>query len=136
MVNLLTAAQNPSILIPLAGFLAIFLFCLGVLQFRRQLIARKEMLEKIKSGGETIEMQYEGPLPESDASASKNAVLNFFVKLGNRIRPEKPENNSIRRVRFLKAGIRYTRSGAIFWGVKCFLLALFQVGSLLYGYNV
>lgn len=130
MVNLLTAAQNPSILIPLAGFLAIFLFCLGVLQFRRQLIARKEMLEKIKSGGETIEMQYEGPLPESDASASKNAVLNFFVKLGNRIRPEKPENNSTRRVRFLKAGIRYTRSGAIFWGVKCFLLALFFVTFL------
>jgi tight adherence protein C len=125
MVNLLTAIQEPSILIPLAGFLAIFLFCLGVLQFRRQLSTRKEMLEKIKSGGETIEMQYERPLPERNASASKNALLNFFVKLGNRVKPEKPEDYSTRQVRFLKAGIRNIRSGAIFWGVKCFLLALF-----------
>jgi tight adherence protein C len=125
MVNLLIAVQNPSILIPLAGFLAIFLFCLGVLQFRRQLINRRELLKRIKSSGETIEMQYEGPLLEIDASTSKNAFLNFFVKLGNRVRPEKPEDNSTRRVRFLKAGIRHNKSGAIFWGVKCFLLVLF-----------
>ena len=125
MVNLLTAIQNPSILIPVAGFLAIFLFCLGVLQFRRQLITRKEILEKIKFSGETIEVQYEEPLPEIKASASKNAFFNFFVKLGNRIKPEKPENNATRRVRFLKAGIRHHNSAAIFWGVKCFLLVLF-----------
>jgi tight adherence protein C len=136
MVNMIDILQSPTLLIPFVGFLAIFLFCLGILQFRRQLITRKEMLEKIKAGGEPVDMHYEGPLPETNTSASKNALLNFFIKLGNRIRPEKSGDTSIKRVRFLKAGIRHQRAGAIFWGVKCFLMLLFFVIFLVLRFSV
>jgi tight adherence protein C len=136
MANIIAILQNATILIPFAGFLVIFLFWLGVVQFRRQRITRKDMLEKIKAGGESMEMHYEDLLPETNTHSPKNVLLNFFIKLGYRVKSEKAEDNSIKRVKFLKAGIRHKKAGVIFWGVKCFLTILFFIIFLVLRFSV
>jgi tight adherence protein C len=127
MVNMINAINEPTILISFAGFLVIFLFCIGILQLRRRLILKKEVLERIRAGGEVVDRSYEGSLPETERSAPKNTIFNVFIKLGNRLSSEKSEDDSIKRMRFLKAGIRNPKAGLILWGVKCFLAALFLV---------
>jgi tight adherence protein C len=125
MVNMINALNDPTILIPFAGFLVIFLFCIGILQLRRRLILRKEVLERIRASGEVVDRSYEGSLPETNLSAPKNTISNIFIKLGNRLRSEKSEDDSMKRIRFLRAGIRNPKAGLILWGAKCFLAALF-----------
>jgi tight adherence protein C len=125
MVNMINAINDPTILIPFAGFLVIFLFCIGIINVRRRLIAKKAVLERIRTSGEVIDQSYEEPLLKTKGSASKNAIFNIFINLGNRLQPKKSENGSTRQIRFLKAGIRNPKAGPIFWGIKCFLAILF-----------
>jgi len=125
MMNILNAVNDPTILIPFAGFLVIFLFCIGILQLRRRLIAKKAVLERIRISSKVFDRSFEDDLPETKGSASKNAVFNIFINLGNRLKPKKSEDGSIKQMRFLKAGIRNPKAGLIFWGIKCFLAILF-----------
>jgi tight adherence protein C len=125
MVKMLTILQDPTILISLAGFLALFLLCLGVLQYLRLQSTRKEVLEKIKFVGETGGMHHVNPLSETNKSLPKNRLLNFFIRFGNRVKPKTFEYNTIKRIKFLRAGIRQTNAAAIFWGVKCFFVIFF-----------
>lgn len=127
MENLLNAINDPTILISFAGFFVIFLFCMGVLQLRRRLIAKKKVLARIRTNGAVIGRSHESALPETNRSAYKNAISNIFINLGNRLRLKKSNDGSIKQLRFLKAGIRNPKAGLIFWGVKCFLTILFLV---------
>lgn len=127
MENLLNAINDPTILISFAGFFVIFLFCMGVLQLRRRLIAKKKVLARIRTNGAVIGRSHESALPETNRSAYKNAISNIFINIGNRLRLKKSNDGSIKQLRFLKAGIRNPKAGLIFWGVKCFLTILFLV---------
>ena len=126
MANMIKTINDPAILISFAGFFVIFLFCIGILQLRRRSIAKKKVLQRIRTGGQVIDRSYEGPLPEANRSVSKNAIVNIFINLGNRMRLKKVEDGSIKQMRFLKAGIRNPKAALIFWGVKCFLAMLFM----------
>jgi tight adherence protein C len=121
---MLNKINDPAILIPSAAFLVIFLFCIGVLQLRQRLMTRKKVLERIRSGGGAVDRYHESALPEADSFASKSAIARIFLKLGNRLRSENSADSSLKRMRFLKAGIRNPKAGPIFWGVKCFLVLL------------
>jgi tight adherence protein C len=125
MVNIINEINDPSVLISLAGFFVIFLFCIGILQLRRRLITKRAVLERIRTSSGVNDWYYEDPLPETKQPASKNAILNFFINLGNRLRLKKSEDGLTRQMRFLKAGIRNPKAGLIFWGIKCFLAILF-----------
>lgn len=122
---MLNTINDPAILISFAGFFVLFLFCIGILQLRRRLIAKKQVLAKIRTNGVSIDRSYEGALPEMNQSGSKNAIFNIFINLGNRLRFTKSKDGSIKQIRFLKAGIRNPKAGLIFWGIKCFLTILF-----------
>ena len=126
MANMIKTINDPAILISFAGFFVIFLFCIGILQLRRRSIAKKKVLQRIRTGGQVIDRSYEGPLPEANRSVSKNAIVNIFINLGSRMRLKKAEDGSMKQVRFLKAGIRNPKAALIFWGVKCFLAMLFM----------
>jgi tight adherence protein C len=126
MANMLNTINDPAILISFAGFFVIFLFCIGILQLRRRSIAKKKVLQRIRTGGQVIDRSHEGSLPEANRSVSKNAIVNIFINLGSRMRLKKADDGSMKQVRFLKAGIRNPKAALIFWGVKCFLAILFM----------
>ena len=125
MLNIINAINDPSILISLVGFFVIFLFCIGILQLRRRLVEKKAVLERIRTSSDFNDWTYEDALLETKRSASKNAIFNIFISLGNRLRPKKSEDGLTKQLRFLKAGIRNPKAGLIFWGIKCFLAILF-----------
>ena len=85
------------------------------------------MLERIRTSSEVMDLSYEDALSETKRSASKNAIFNVFINLGNRLKPKNAEDSSIKQMRFLKAGIRNPKAGLIFWGIKCFLTIVFLV---------
>jgi tight adherence protein C len=125
MVNIINSVNDPTILIPFAGFLVIFLFCIGILQLWRRLVEKKAVLDRIRTSSEVMDLSYEDAPIETKQSASKNAIFNVFINLGNRLKPKKAEDGSIKQMRFLKAGIRDPKAGLIFWGIKCFLTIVF-----------
>ena len=44
MLNIIKLLNDPTVLMAFAGFFIIFLFCFGLLQLHRQLIAKKEIM--------------------------------------------------------------------------------------------
>lgn len=123
MVDIINTINDTSIfLIFFAGFLAIFLFCIGILQLRHRMVIKKEILQRIKTSSERLDGHGEGDLTEINPSVRNRAISNIFIKLGKRLRPKKSEDISIKQIRFLKGGIRNPQAGIIFWAVKCFLM--------------
>jgi tight adherence protein C len=122
---MLNAVNDPTILISIAGFLVLFLFCIGILQLQRRMVAKRQLLQRVKTGGEMVDGSYEGDLTKTNSSVPHRAILNVFINLGRRLMPKKSENHQIKRIRFLKAGIRNPQAGLIFWGLKCFLVIVF-----------
>ncbi len=123
MVDIINTINDTSIfLIFFAGFLAIFLFCIGILQLRQRMVIKKEILQRIKTNSERPDGHCEGDLTEINSSVRNRAISNIFIKLGKRLRPKKSDDISIKQIRFLKGGIRNPQAGIIFWAVKCFLM--------------
>jgi tight adherence protein C len=119
MLPLLT---DISLLISVAAFLALLLFCLGVLQFTRQRTRRHEIIEKIQSGGEIAVLPAEEPSHgTSDSSLVKRLFVGLFGRMGNFANRPNLEDSSGIRLKFLKAGVRRKNAAAVYWGVKIFL---------------
>jgi tight adherence protein C len=131
MVNILNAIDEPTILISIAGFLVIFLFCIGILQLQRRMVAKRQLLQRIETIGGMVDGPYEKDLTKTNSSVTKRAILNVFINLGRRLMPKKSEDHAIKGIRFLKAGIRNQQVGLIFWGLKCFLVIVFFVTFLM-----
>jgi tight adherence protein C len=106
------------------AFLALFLFCLGISQYIRQRSSRRELIEKIKSGGESVGISYEEPSSGETKSSFKSGFLNLFKGLGNFTDPKKSANISKMRIKFLRAGIRHENAMPIFWGIKLILVVV------------
>jgi tight adherence protein C len=111
-----------SLLISVAAFLALFLFCLGIVQFTQQRTRRQEIIKKIKTGGEFTSVSPEAqPFGASDSSFAKRAFIAVFGSIGNFANRPKSEDNANIRLKFLKAGVRRENAAAVYWGVKIFL---------------
>ena len=121
-----TLPTDLSLLISAAAFLALFLFCLGILQFTRQRSYRQEIIEKIKSRGEITAVPEEDKTLKTDqTSFFKSLIFGFFEKIGTFVNPPKLANHPAVRLKFLSAGIRRENATAVYWGLKIFLSILF-----------
>jgi tight adherence protein C len=112
------------ILVPLAGFLVLFLFCIGITQFVRLRSTRKEMFERIRFRSNPTEMQKDGQSANKKGIPFLNPLMNFFGKLGDSSRSEEADDAHNKRIKFLKAGIRRENASAIFYGLKYLLVVL------------
>jgi tight adherence protein C len=111
-----------TIIVSIASFLVLFLMCVGILQYMRQTSRRREIVEKIRFGGETSGVIFgEGVSESGDGAAAGNGFTNMLRSLGNRLAPAKSADYSKIRVKFLKAGIRRENVTALFWGAKLLL---------------
>jgi tight adherence protein C len=115
---------DPSFLFPLAGFLALFLLCLGIAQFISQRSSRKEIVEKIKLSGDFTGIQQNWQSDHQKGNWALSPLLNFFKKFGTRRGPKTAVDGHTKRIKFLKAGIRAENAPAIFYGVKVILVII------------
>jgi tight adherence protein C len=126
MLNIIELLNDPTALIASAGFFIIFFFFFALLQLRRQLIAKKEIMNRlIGSGNDYVDTRLENPLSEMTQSAFKKIFLEFLMKWGNRFKFKNSQDSSLKQIRFLRAGIRNPKAGLILWGAKCFIAILF-----------
>ena len=118
--------HDPTIFITFAGFLVIFLFCLGILQYRRQLIAKKKIMNRVSDSiSDSVDLHPTDYISEEAQSNFKNIIFNFFENFGNHFKPNDTQKGTIRRMRFFRAGIRNPKAGLIFLGAKCFIALFF-----------
>jgi tight adherence protein C len=120
----MNALTEPFIMVPLAGFLVLFLFCLGISQYLRLRSTRKEIIERIKFSSNTTGMQQDWQSAHKKGIPFLNLLLNFFGKFGARARSEGADDGHSKRLKFLKAGIRRENAPAIFYGIKFLLVIL------------
>lgn len=116
--------QNISLLVPVAGFLAIFLLCIGVLQYRRQAGARKEIFGRLQESSGMTDVLAEESFLDVNSSQSKSIILDFFGKLGGCFKKNSADEEFTSNFKFLKAGIKRKKAAAIFWGIKCVLVLI------------
>jgi tight adherence protein C len=109
---------DPTFLVPLAGFLAVLIFCLGVSQYIRQKSTRKEIIEKIKFSGDTGGIQQDWHSADQKGMPFLKPLMNFLRKLGTGTIPEEADVGHSKRIKFLRAGIRAERAPAMFYGTK------------------
>ncbi len=103
-------------------FLALFLFCMGVSQFIKQRGTRREIIEKIKSGGKVVSIATEESVEISERPKAGSRITNALGKLGKFILSIKSQDSSAMRLKFLRAGIRHENANASYWGAKILIM--------------
>jgi tight adherence protein C len=111
---------DQGVVISIAFFIALFLFCIGVHQLVRQKALRNQLIGRIRGG---IGLEIDEPLEiEQYASKSPSTVSRFFKKIGKHAHPTQGADYSTARLPFLRAGIRGDNAITVFWGVKIFMV--------------
>ena len=103
-------------------FLALFLFCMGVSQFIKQRGTRREIIEKIKSGGKVVSIATEESIEISERPKAGSRITNALGKLGKFILSIKSQDSSAMRLKFLRAGIRHENANSSYWGSKILIM--------------
>lgn len=120
------------IIINTISFLVLFLMSVGLIQYVRQASRRRDMVEKIKSGGETSGVLYGTDAAKIDDNRGMARYFTDILRsLGSWIAPSKSADYSKARVKFLKAGIRRENVTALFWGAKLLLAVCFPLALLM-----
>ena len=120
----MSALAEPIVLIPLAGFLALFLLCLGILQYVRLKSTRKKLIERIKFSSAALESEQGRQPHDRKRIPFLTPLMNFFGKFGARTWSEEVDDGHSKRIKFLKAGIQRENAPAIFYGLKYLLVVL------------
>jgi tight adherence protein C len=115
---------DPSFLFPLAGFLALFLLCLGIAQYLSQRSSRKEIVEKIKFSGDFAGIQQDWQSADQKGNLILRPLLNFFKMFGSLSSPKAADDGHTKRIKFLRAGIRGENAPPIFYGLKYVLVII------------
>jgi tight adherence protein C len=115
---------DSTLLLPLAGFLTLFLLCLGVMQYNRVRKSRKVLIEKIKFSGKITDIQEDRQSVGTKGVSFLNPLLNLIRKFGTRRHPDTENDGRSKRIKFLRAGIRRENAPAIFYGLKYILVVL------------
>jgi tight adherence protein C len=130
MPNIALGLQN---LIPLMIFLAIFLFCIGLVQFFRQKAAKRNIVKKIQSAGSGFASEPD-PSAEDGFSADdsrQSSLATALANVGRKLPPAKSlDQPQTYRLRFLRAGYRQPNAVAVFWGAK--ILATFLFAAVVF----
>lgn len=102
----------------IAGFAAMFLFGVGVIQYSRHQAARRQLVAKIRLE-EDLPLDEQGTLdPEGNLHPAVNPLLRFLQAFGRKAAGEDSAEYTEARKRFLKAGIRWMGAPSAFWSVK------------------
>ena len=115
---------EPTILIPIAGFLALFLLCLGILQYMRVRSTRRKILARIKFSSDPIGSQQAWQSTDQKRKSLLFPLMTLFEKFGKRTRSEAADDGHSKRIKFLRAGIMNENAPAIFYGLKYLLVVL------------
>jgi tight adherence protein C len=129
-MDLLSDIENHAMLISFAFFMALFLFSLGIFQHFRQRSARRELVGKIRGGGIAVSPIEDDEADEFNEKGS-SPLIGLLGRIGRHARASKPEDYSVSRLKFLRAGIRQENALAVHWGIKIFLSLLFPAVFLL-----
>jgi tight adherence protein C len=121
---LFTAEYFP-LIVAVSLFLSIFLIYMGLLTHARSLKEKRQLTKRIQQKGQELEVERAERLPAKKLHGILGGFSNLMSSLGERAAPKKYKDFSSMRLKFLRAGIRHKKAGAIFWGTK------FSLGVLL-----
>lgn len=113
--------DNTAMILIIFFFVAIFFLCYGIARYFQSRLAQQRILRRIHNdgySGQTVDA--DKALPEKKSLSRK--FLNFFSYIGKMtMSGKKLDEFSGKRIKFLKAGIRWKHAPSAFWGAKCFL---------------
>lgn len=126
-----------TIVISTAAFLAMFLLSIGILQYFRQTSKRREIVDKIRTSGETGSLLYSVQSTEKDQTNTLGKRLAGLLRaIGHRIAPANSTDYSKMRAKFLRAGLRREHIPAMFWGAKILLAVALPLLFLFFRFTV
>jgi tight adherence protein C len=102
----------------------VFVFCMvwaGIAMYR-DYVARRAMLEKVRSEISPISSLLDASSLDSQGNKRDFPIMSLFGKIGNRYADEKTLKYSALRDEFLQAGIRNRMAIPAFWGIKITLM--------------
>lgn len=127
---------SQQLIISAVSFLALFLLCVGLLQYLRQRSRRREVVDKIKTGGSTGMAYQLSPSRNAEAAGGVRLLTALLGTVGSRLVPAKSADYASVRIRFLRAGIRRDNITAVFWGSKLLLAVCLPLMLLMARFSV
>ena len=112
------------ILISVSFFLSIALIYIGLLSYLKMRKKSRGLIARIRQAEQKPGAPIKAQLSPKNQNKLTMLFSNLIASLGERVAPKNPENYSLMRLKFLKAGIRRENASAIFWGSKV-ILAVF-----------
>lgn len=100
------------ILFSILAFFAVLLLFIGLMQYSRRRVKRKELIRKIRLSEGNIDV------PSDSGSGVLKPVMSLLNVFGKRLAPEKSKGYSSSKLSFLRAGLRDERVLGVFWGAK------------------
>lgn len=104
-------SENLPMIASVLVFGSVLFFFAGIYTYSQYRKSRSRMLAKIKLDGKTAD-----PEMADIASSKTDPITNLLGAVGERVKPEKPEQLKQRSLDFLRAGIRKKNALAVFWG--------------------
>lgn len=111
--GIISVVDVPTLISGVAFFVILLLF-IGLIQYSRGRVRRKELIRKIRVSEGNIEA------PSDSGSRVLRPVMSILNAFGKRFAPGKSKDHSSANLSFLRAGLRKERVLAVFWGVKVF----------------
>lgn len=123
----MTLSDQAALTVALLVFLSIGLLSGSLILYLQRRSERQRVVEKIRKAAEGTTTA-DVPPP----AATRQEPLLVFVgqlveRIGRRLMPGEETDLPLRRLRFLRAGLRSPNAPAVYWGVKCILAAFFPL---------
>jgi tight adherence protein C len=119
-----------------SAFLATFLLLMAIWVYFRQRARKRELTQKIRYEGGNPEEFVSESLLAKPYGAGQSRIMSFLGSLGERVVSDKSTDVPRIKIKFLKAGLRWTKVPAVFWGAKCSLAMCFPVSFLLFRVSI
>ena len=113
-------------------FLVICLLCAGILIYIGRGREKREMIEKIQADENEWSSIETHAHPLEKSKKSGGPFVNFLSTIGLKAVPGKSAEDSEKRLKFLRAGVRGENILSVFWGTKILLAIVFAMGFLIF----
>ena len=125
MMTLLNA--NIPLLAASLVFVVICLLTLGILAFFKQLVYRRNLVEKLNAYDDDYTAHQDEAMSVTLSNTINSPFAKFLNAIGMKFKSQGQKNETVTKIKFLKAGLRGANIATIFWGTKVLLAVVFPM---------
>jgi tight adherence protein C len=112
------------ILISFLAFVLISLLFISALVYHNRSSKERKLKKRVRENSGTANSSEFSQIPNDPEDGIMKKIESYLTVVGQQVLPEKSEDFTRTKMKFLKAGLRGARVPTVYWGIKCLLVGL------------